>query len=208
MAAVTDAYATAAEYRARVGKTGTGDDTLLDLQLGAVSRFLDKRLRRFFTKDAAAVTRVFDGNGEVRLWLPDIASSTGLVVKVDLDGDYLFTDETALTLDTDFWLGPPDADKGSEPRPWEYIEVSPNSTLLSCWPDQGRSVQIAAIWGWPAVPNAIKELTVNITRQLRDLETAGGALVLQDIETAAQISPQTSYLLVAIERMYGLPQPF
>jgi hypothetical protein len=207
-AAVTDPYAVAADYRARVDKTGTSDDTLILAQLTSVSRWLDKELRRFFTKDAAAITRVFDGNGEMRLWLPDIATSTGLVVKADLDADYLFTDETALVLDTDFWLGPPNADKGPEPRPWEYIEVSPNSTLLSCWPLQQRSIQIAAIWGWPAVPGIIMELTCNITRDWRDRTLAGPVDTLSIGGSGVGISRETFLMLQDVRRMYGLPQPF
>ena len=87
MVAVNDVYVSVAEYKDRVGKSATGDDEEILAQLTAVSRYLDKRLRRFFTKDVAVVTRIFDGNGELRLWLPDIATSTDLVVKVDLDGD-------------------------------------------------------------------------------------------------------------------------
>jgi hypothetical protein len=207
-AAVTDPYATEVEYKARVDKTGTGDDALLLVQLTSVSRWLDKELRRFFTKDAAAITRVFDGNGELRLWLPDIATSTGLVVKADLDGDYVFTDETALTLDTDFWLGPPNADKGPEPRPWEYIEVSPNSTQLSCWPLQQRSIQIAACWGWPAVPGIVKELTCYITRDWRDRQQAGASQTLEIGGMGVRISSETFLMLQDVKRMYGLPQPF
>src|SRR3990172_7553843 len=127
MAAVTDAYATPAEYRARTDKSDLGEDTEIDGQLSAVSRFLDKRMRRFFNQDAAVVTRTYDGNGRAKLWLPDdIATATGLVVMADLDGDYDFSDETALVLNTDFWLGDYDADKGSEPRPFEWLGIHPN----------------------------------------------------------------------------------
>lgn len=183
--AVTDAYATAAEYRGNVNKTATDDDVEILRQLTTVSRFLDLRLRRFFTKDAAVVTRTYDGNGETKLWLPDdIASSTGLVVTVDTDGDYSFADETALTLNTDFWLSPPNADKGPEAFPWECLEVVPTSGVISVWPDQLRSVQVTAIFGFPAVPGAIKEATIAITRQLRDAHLGGAALSVQDIDTA------------------------
>src|SRR3972149_2249474 len=104
--AVVDSYATLAEYKVRVNLTTTGDDAAITAQLGAVSRLIDRECRRFFTQDAAVVTRIFDGNGASRLWLPaDIATATGLVVKVDLNGDYDFLDANeSLTLDTDFWL--------------------------------------------------------------------------------------------------------
>jgi len=84
VAAVTDAYATAEEYRARVSQSdATGDDVLLD-QLSAVTQYLKNRLGRFFTRDAAVVVRTLDGNGQRRLYVPDIATTTGLIVKVTL----------------------------------------------------------------------------------------------------------------------------
>jgi hypothetical protein len=204
MDVIADAYVDVAEYKDRVGKTITGQDGELLAQLTAVSRFLDARLGRFFGQDAAVVTRVYDGNGGTRLWLPDdISTSTGLIVKADLDGDYLFTDETALTLDTDFWLGPLGADKGSEPQPWQYLEVHPTSSRLSVWPFQRRAVQVTARFGWPAVPQVVKEWVVSTTRQLRDMEESGFTLTLQDMDAAIRVSSQSSYLLRDMERMYA-----
>jgi len=204
VAAVTDPYVIAEEYRARTGGTGTGEDTTILLQTTAVSRYLDNRMRRFFTKDASAVTRVYDGNGKQKLWLPDdIATTSGLEVKADLDGDYDFADEAALVLNTDFWVGPYNASLGSEPKPYEFLVVHPNSTNLSVWPEQVRSVQVKAVNGWPAVPEMIKEITVAITRQLRDLEKSGVTQVLQDIEAVVQRSPELAGLMARVERIYA-----
>jgi hypothetical protein len=211
-AAVTDPYVTAAEYKARVSKTGADDDIEITAQLLTVSRFLDLRLGRFFTQDAAVVTRIYDGNGETCLWLPDdIATSTGLVVKVDLDGDYSFADETALTLDTDFWLGPPNADKGPEPFPWEILQVNPNSGQLSEWPDQARAIQVTAKFGFPTVPGAIKEATISITRQLRDAHLGGAAMAVQDIEMAVSFNQQLAdvrTLLWRLQQVYRKGKTF
>src|SRR3990170_1589904 len=94
--AVTAPYAEPEEYRLRVGQTDTGgDDLLLDL-LKAVSRLIDRECERFFGIDAAVVARLYDGNGLTRLYIDDVGTATGLIVKVDLDDDYAFTgaDET------------------------------------------------------------------------------------------------------------------
>src|SRR3990167_8868516 len=134
--AIGDAYSTAADYRARVTKTDTGDDALILALLTGVSRLIDRECERHFTKDAAAVVRLFHGNGCARLPVDDIASPTGLIVKVDLDGDYAFTgaDET-LTIGTHFWTNPPNADKEAEAAPWTELEVVPDNAVLSIWPD-------------------------------------------------------------------------
>ncbi len=205
----TSAYFTAAEYRNRVGGTVTTDDVTIGEQAVAIARFLDLRTHRFFSKDSEVVTRTFDGNGRRKLWLPaDIATSTGLIVKVDLNGDYDFDDaDETLTLDTHFWLGPADADKGPEPRPWEFLEVCPkaDNTVLGVWPAQRRAVQVTAVFGWPSVPAAIKEVAINLTRQLRDILGAGVTMTIENIESAVQMSPQLSYLMKDIQRAYWRP---
>lgn len=206
-ASVIDPYFTAAEYRDRVGKTDAGADATILLQATAVSRYLDRRLHRFFTQDAAVVVRTFDGNGETVLWLPaDIASTTGLIVKVDLNEDYDFGEANeTLTINTHFWVGPSDADKGPEPRPFEYLEVVPNNGVFDVWPEQLRAVQVTAKFGWPAVPNAIKEVTISVTRQLRDILESGVTMTMQNIDAAVQSSPSTMALILDIERMYSRP---
>lgn len=208
--AVTDANATAVEYRERTTKSDAGDDATILAQLKAVTRFLDSKLRRFFTQDASVVTRLFDGNGRERLWLPaDIATATGLVVKADLDGDYAFTGSTeTLTLNTHFWVGPDDADKGSEAWPFEFLEIVPNNSVISAWPEQRRAVQVTAKFGWPAIPEAIKELTVAVTRTMRDMQEAGGTLTLQDIDAAISLKPDTAQLWRDIQRQYKRPTGF
>jgi hypothetical protein len=87
MGDVSDPYVTLPEYKARVGKVGDDADEELKVQLEAASNFIFHECGdRFFSKDAAAVVRLFDGNGLTRLYVDDLASLTGLVVKVDLDG--------------------------------------------------------------------------------------------------------------------------
>ena len=202
--ALADPYATAPEYRARVTKTDTSEDatTLID-QLKGVSRWLDRELRRFFNIDAAVVTRTFDGNGATRLWLPrDIATTTGLIVKVDDDADWDY--DYTLAIGTDFWVGPPDADKDPEPWPWQYLEVNPNGQIGQ-WPDIVRSVQVTAKFGWPAVPQAIKELTVMVTRNWRDMLESGMAVTLQNLETAAGFTPDARLLWRDVQRTYARP---
>lgn len=207
--ALDDAYATAEEYRLRVKQTRKDDEPVLNSMLLAISRFLDWRLRRFFNQDSAVQTRLYDGNGETRLWLPDdIATSTGLIVTVDLDGDYDFSDETALVKDTDFWLGPANADLGPEARPWEFLDVHPNSANLSVWPEQQRAVQVKAKFGWAAVPGAIKEATIALTRQVYDVQQSGMTLTLQNIDAELRQSPQASFLIRDLERQYMKPPRF
>lgn len=201
--AVTDRYAEAADYRNRVGKQSTDDDDVINDQLTAISRYLDQRLGRFFTKDAEPVARYYSGSGGTILELDDdIAVAFGLVVKVDEDEDGSFADENALEVNTDFWLGPYNADKGPEPQPYEFLELNPNSTRLSYWPAAPRNIEVTASFGWPAVPGAIKEATIAICRQLRDTHEAGGDATVELVEQTVGRSPHLTALMLDLERMY------
>lgn len=206
--ALGDKYATVAQYKARATKSSSSDDTEIDQVLTAVTRLIERQCGRFFNQDASAVTRLYDGNGRARLYVDDIATLTGLVVKVDLNGDYDFADaDEELTKDTHYWVGPANADKAPEPAPWRFLEVVPDNSRLGIWPDQRRAVQVTAKFGWPAVPAAIREATVLMTREIFDLQQAGFTLALQDVDQAVNLSPTAMSVLGRIKGEYGNAVP-
>ena len=167
--AVTDSYASAAAYRKLISKTDSADDAEIDIDLKAVSRYLDRVLGRSFTKDARAVGRIFtrQPQGDPRvLWVDDLAA-VPTSIKIDENGDGGLAGETPLTAD-EFELWPLNANRGSEPRPWTVIHL-PRSRGREGWP-AGRRVEVTAQWGWPAIPEAIARATVHLTAVLR-LET-------------------------------------
>ena len=207
--ALDDAYISAEDFRARISKTVTTDDGILDDILKGVSRLIDRECGRFFGKDALVIVRTYDGNGQARLYIDDIASTTGLIVKVDLDGDYAYGgDNETLTISTHFWPGPPNAALGPEAKPYRYLEVVPNNGRLGVWPEQVRAVQVTAIFGWPAVPGAIVDAVVMVAHEITDLEQAGMTAALQNIDTAVNLSPVAFSIVQRIKREYGLASLF
>jgi len=165
---ITSAYADAAAYRAMFHGTDTTLGTETDEVLMAVSRYLDEKLGRTFNQDAAVVTfQVVTGRKKSDyLEVPDISTKTGFVVKVDEDGDGDLTDETALTIDTDFYLRGEDfgfdPDTGSEARPWVDLWIpSWGSPQLSYFPAR-TLVQLTYKRGWAAVPKAIEHAAIQI----------------------------------------------
>jgi len=200
--AVDSAYATAQEYRQRVDKSSIMDDALLGALLLAVSRQLDKECERFFTQDASAVIRHFDGLGGTRLYVDDVAELTAVKVDLDADFDYADANET-LTLNTHFFIGPDNAALGPEPMPYRYLDIVPSNGVLGRWPEQRRAVQVTAKFGWPAVPGAIKEATVLICRELIDLEKSGFTLNLQNLDQSIQLAPAAFGVMQRIKAEYG-----
>lgn len=206
------AYATAAEARARWMKADVGDDPTILENLTAVSHYIDSRCRRRdgFNQSVSVEARMYDGNGKARVWLPDdIATVTGLIVKADLNGDYGVADSgETLTIDTHFWVYPDNAAVGSDPKPYEALELVPTNGVVTTWPLQRRAIQVTAKFGWPEVPEAIKELTIALTRYLRDIHESGVTFSIQAIDTAVQESREMSFFLRNIERQYARPPSF
>jgi hypothetical protein len=215
--AIGDAYAQAADYRTRVTKTATTDDITIDAQLKAVSHFLDRRCRRKdgFNQSTSVEARTYDIGKRpeagaaftpdyLRLWLPDdVATVTGLIVKVDLNGDYDVTDANeTLAINTDFWVGPIGAAVGSDPQPYEFLDIKPTSTVFGSWPQQRHAIEITAKFGWPEVPKAIKEAVVTITRQMRDAQESGYTLTLENLDQGISQGREVAMLVNRIEAQY------
>ena len=53
------------------------------------------------------------------------------------------------------------------------------------------------------MPGAIKEATVLVTRELRDLERAGFTLTLENIDQGINLSPAAFSLIQRIKAEYG-----
>lgn len=184
--ALGDAYATAAEYQA-VATSDAGTTNAINSDLQAVSRWLDRKLGRFFNSDANVVTRTYvakahrltggrpvDWAESENPWLyggysrflevDDIATLNGLEIKIDTNNDGVFSDETALAI-TDYEMHPLNAELGPEPKPYERV-VIPTWSSSSGFAG-GQRVQVNAVFGWANVPAAIKAATIELTATLR-----------------------------------------
>lgn len=221
--AITSPYATAAEYRAAVTKSDTGDDAAITTDLTAISRYLDAKLGQFFTKDASVQTRYFYvpnarvplgsipvnwaesenpwryGNITRLLAVDSIASTSGLIVKIDRDGDGVFTDDDALAIDTDFLLWPQNAALGPEPQPWTAIYIPEWSTVGGF--QASKRVMVTALWGWPAVPEAIKSATIQLTGILR-LESPRATSRVNEMGDVISTSKQARDLVENLSSQY------
>lgn len=195
------AYATKEEYKARVGKTTTGDDDTLDVQLASVSRFIEEQLGskdapRVFNQSEASTARYFDGNGLKAISVDDLVTLSAFAVDLDASGSW----ETSVD-SGDLLLQPYQASEFS--RPYTRIELAPWQTTVARIPNRAKALKITGTWGWPAVPGGIKEATVGLVRQLRDLHQSGVSQTVVDIESLVRTSPDARHLLNDIKRQYG-----
>lgn len=183
------AYVSAADFKTAYGITVSTFDVELALQVKAVSRYVDRIARREFNQDAAVVTRSYMTEPELAsdwLEIDDVSTKTGFVLKVDEDRDGVTTDETAWTIDTDYQLEPLNAGEGEEAKPWTSIRIPP-WTGKSLFP-RAMLVTVTAKFGWAAVPDAIRQATMQLVGILRMDSPRATIRIQEDIGSAIQAS--------------------
>lgn len=155
---ITNGYTSLAALKSELSITDTNDDVRLERAISAASRQIDGRCGRRFWQDGSTVARTFTADNTGCLELggrDDISTTTGLVVKVDYDGDGTF--ETTLTINTDFIVTPVNAASDTPVWPYTGLQITP-TTSAYLPTNLGRpGVQITAKWGWPAVPDDITQ---------------------------------------------------
>lgn len=195
--AISDAYATALEYRASVNKDDTSEDAEILTDLTAVSRYMERKLGgRCFNKDASAVKRTFTPTHSSVLDIDDLVLVT--TIKIDEDADGSFADETALAT-TDYLLLPRNAAVGPEPSPYTMVELPSWSTKGTFTPQ--CPVEIDAVWGWPAVPAAINRACIHLTGVLR-LETPRSSRSVSDVGMILETSSEARGIITDLMRVY------
>lgn len=213
---VLDAYATGEDYEARATDgVGVSDSDELAEDLEAASRLLDAELG---VHDGAfnshTATYTFDAVGGEVLWLRDrsdrayflqAVQADGIGIDVERDGTFDY-----YTLDlNDAWVRGLPENASALSRPYTSLEIlgSIVGAEPTCWPDQRAAVRINGTWGWSSVPEAIKALTITMTRELRDLYGAGSVGETQQLDEAVPLARDTRRLIGSMKRRYSRRLP-
>lgn len=198
---ITNGYATLAEIRAELGNyvaSDTSDDSRLEVAVESASRLIDNHTGRRFWQDGSVATREYDvdPNEPYCLYVDDISTTTGLLVKVDTDDDGTF--ETSLTITTDFILRPLNAGDESPVRPYTEVYRLTTSGTFPILGSGRPGAQVTAKFGWPAVPMDVKRACLILATQLfKAGDAAFGILQMGDGSgtRVSAISPIAAYLL-------------
>jgi hypothetical protein len=166
---IANGYCTLAVFSKSIGipEGDRTDDEKAELSIEAASRLIDGHCGkgRKFWQDATVIDRKYWPSCTGVLYVDDISTTTGLIVKADQGDDGTF--ETTLTINTDFIVEPVNAAAEFPIRPYTRIRLLGNT--LTSWPllSSGRpSVQVTAKYGWPAIPDAIERACVIQARQI------------------------------------------
>lgn len=158
---VVNGYASEAELRSWLGDSGSKlDATLLQNAINAASRAIDKHCNRRFWKDASVTTRTYVVDDCYFMYVDDIASTTGVVIKTD-DG---LTGDFAITWTTDeYQLHPANGSivaSGDTVTPYSYTSVTAVGGRVfpkDWWRGTRPTLSVTATFGWSAVPDEVKQ---------------------------------------------------
>ena len=145
---ITNGYCTLNELKDILRILDTVDDELLEARINEASRVIDQHCNRRFYADATASARLFtsiDGN---TIFVDDISSTTGLVVKSDSAGDGTYATTIAAG---DFQAEPLNSIVKGEP----ITSIAARVTGAFSTAAVPAGCQVTAKWGWPAVPDPV-----------------------------------------------------
>jgi hypothetical protein len=146
-------YATLSQVKAALRITDQIDDSLLNTSIGAASRFVEGYCDRSFEK-ASLGTATYIPTGRMDdLIVDDLTAVTSISIDEDLDETFGTT-----LRPIDFQLLPVNRRSGGLEFPFSRIRPQEDGY----WPAAyGRAtVRIVGQFGWPAVPEAVREATI------------------------------------------------
>ena len=179
--AVVNGYVALADLKEVVGDDSPIDDSRYEAAIGAASRQIDSWCgggRHFWATDTPLARRVFPFNRY--LALPGfIASSAGLVVKTDDNGDGTF--ETTWAAGTDYQAQPSNQPNGEAFS--RLVAVGTKGFPLS---GRRESIEITATWGWTAVPELVRQSAQTLAIALyKSKDFTGGDVGFNQTENLA-----------------------
>jgi len=167
--------------------------------LVAASDVVDRDTRREFTTSSSMTRDLMSYGGDL-LWVPDLVSVSAIQVDDNADGTY----ETTLSA-ADYQLH----QQFNAPATWPYEYIA---RFDDYWPRPEysdrlrRVVRVTGVWGWPSVPDAIKQATLLLAaRHLQRGQSALGFQALQDFGGFGIRSTDPDYLMLIDRYTKTLP---
>jgi hypothetical protein len=157
-------YCTPAELKSRSGITDTLDDAEILAACEATARWIDNYCNRVFWR--AASTRTYTADAVDCCYIDDLVSATSVATDDDGDGTY----ETVWAA-SGYQLLPVNPAVLGETRPYTQIRAVGTYGFPTGRPALERvdRVQVAGVWGWPAVPDAVKHAATVMSGDLLKL---------------------------------------
>lgn len=197
--AITNGYASLSEVKAALRITDSVDDALLETAVESASRLIDQHCGRNFYSTGTAVPRVYAPDDAVTVRVDDIATTAGLVVKTSSNADGVYDTTWPAS---DYQLEPLNGVSGGMAVPYNRLRAVDGTYFIT----NGReaTVQVTAVWGWSAVPTAIKQAAIiQSSRIFKRLDSPLGVAGFGDLgvmRVSSSLDPDVRMLVSAYVR--------
>jgi hypothetical protein len=188
--AIVNGYCSLAEIKASARISDSVDDSLLELAVESASRMVDSYTQRYFY-NAGTATRLFAPQDSYVAEIDDLVSLTTLQTS---DGDNFGTTWAA----KDYQLEPLNGNvDGLTGHPATRIRAVDD--FLFNVLDGEATVRVIGVWGWSAVPIAVKQATViQAARIFKRNDSPLGIAGFGDmgaIRVGVQLDPDVKHLI-------------
>jgi uncharacterized phiE125 gp8 family phage protein len=196
-------YVTAEEMRNFLRISDSDDDVEIAFAITAASRAVDQDTGRQFGVVGSAEERFYTARWDRDRcrWVVDIDD---LMSTSSFDAQVQDTDGVDVGQINDYFLEPRNAAQQS--RPWTTLVVKPDSAYKPT--GLANEVAITALWGWSAVPAAVKQATLLQASRLFSRRTspygiAGSPDLGSELRLLARVDPDVSVALRPYRRWWS-----
>lgn len=150
---VVNGYCSELELRTWMSDSGSIlSQSLIEGAINATSRMIERFCGRRFWKDESPTTRKYIVSDPDIVWVDDIATTDGLIVKTDDLADGSFT---TLWGSTDYELSPFNSEVDSA-TPHAFYRIHGVERLFPV-NKYRRTLEVTASFGWSAIPDQVKQ---------------------------------------------------
>lgn len=189
--AITNGYATLAEVKAALRINDTVDDALLEMAIESASRLIDGYTSRSFY-NAGTATRSFVAQTDYVTPLDDAISISEIKTSSKVDGIYDIT-----WAETDYQTEP--LNGRIDGLSWPINAIRAIDRYLFPIVGGEATVKVTGVWGWSAVPIAVKQATIiQASRIFKRLDSPLGVLSSPDlgfIRVGSRLDPDVAQLV-------------
>lgn len=181
-------YATLDQVRVALSLKGTQDDAYLQELIVEATATLDTEIGYSFQSDTTSATRVYNGNGKVRLMLDNTISVTQVLqntfnITTGYSGPYSTFFQTTQTQDitADCVLGPANVNLMNAP----YYTLTRLSGIE--FYEGTQNIKVTGIFGYPEIPADIVRACIRLVVWMFKMRDANYATVMIEHSNLKQI---------------------
>lgn len=146
---------TRTDIKTALGINDSVDDARIDMALESATELIQHHCARQFLVDSTASSRLFVASDPWLVHVDDVSTTTALVVATDDEGNGQYTTTWSAS---DYQLEPLNGLVNGMVRPRNTVRATGERTFPI---DAERAtVKVTALWGWPSIPDAVRQAAV------------------------------------------------